>query len=78
VSLLGYEKHPTISGSRMEMWTTVHSFVARGKGVSTLEWQTIWGKGGAYPRKFDFSESLCKTSSNWIGCLLYLNHPVVK
>ena len=35
VSLLGYEKHPTISGTRSDMWCSMHSFVATGKGVST-------------------------------------------
>lgn len=36
ISLLGYEKHPTVSGMRTEMWTTMHSFLARSKGVSLL------------------------------------------
>lgn len=32
VSLLRYEKHPTLSGSRTDMWTSMHSFIVRGKG----------------------------------------------
>lgn len=34
VSLFRHEKHPTMSGTKTDMWTTMHSFVGRGKGVS--------------------------------------------
>ena len=37
VSLFRYEKHPTMSGTRTDMWTSMHCFLARGKGVSYLK-----------------------------------------
>ena len=34
VSLLGYEHTPSVGGGRAEMWSSLHAFLCKGKGVS--------------------------------------------
>jgi len=37
VSLLGYDKTASVGGgARAEQWTSLHAFLCRGRGVSTL------------------------------------------
>lgn len=33
VSLLGYEHTPSLGGGRAEMWSSLHAFLCKGKGV---------------------------------------------
>ena len=34
VSLLGYEHAPSVGGGKAEMWSSLHAFLCKGKGVS--------------------------------------------
>jgi len=36
VSLLGYEHAPSVGGGKAEMWSSLHAFLCKGKGVSAL------------------------------------------
>ena len=37
VSLLGMEEEASMWGAKTEMWTTLHAFLCRGKGVSRMD-----------------------------------------
>ena len=36
VSLLGYEHSPSVGGGKVEMWSSLHAFLCKGKGVSKI------------------------------------------
>ena len=49
VSLLGYEHTPSVGGGRAEMWSSLHAFLCKGKGVSN---------GLISSKKWNFNEQI--------------------
>ena len=61
VSLLGYEHAPSVGGGKVEMWSSLHAFLCKGKGVSQrYEGIQSTGQAGSLTNNlFPFQNNVC-------------------